>query len=60
VTNKLLTVQETARLLNISIFSVYRMANKGQIPSLKIGNMRRFKRTDLDTWLKKCSTTTEG
>jgi excisionase family DNA binding protein len=51
VKEKLLTVHETAKLLNIGIFTVYRMAQKGKIPSYKIGNARRFKKEEIEKWL---------
>jgi excisionase family DNA binding protein len=39
---RLLTVQETANTLNISVGSVYRRIMSGQIPSIKIGALRRI------------------
>jgi excisionase family DNA binding protein len=39
---KTLRVAEVARILDVSIKKVYRMAAKGQIPSLKISNSIRF------------------
>lgn len=49
----LLTVREVAELLSKSIFSIYRMAEKRQIPSLLIGGSRCFDPSVLALWLTK-------
>jgi len=49
----LLTVRDVARLLGKSPFSIYRMAQKRQIPSLMIGGSRCFDPSVLALWLAK-------
>ena len=39
---KLYKARELAELLNCNPQTIYRMADKGQIESVKVGNMRRF------------------
>lgn len=39
---KLIGVQELAQALSISTAQVYRLANSGQIPSMRVGNLFRF------------------
>jgi excisionase family DNA binding protein len=47
-----LRVAEVARILDVSIKKIYRMAAKGQIPSLKISNSIRFDPRDIAVWLR--------
>jgi len=49
----LLTVREVADLLGKSPFTIYRMAEKRQIPSLMIGGSRCFDPSVLALWLSK-------
>jgi excisionase family DNA binding protein len=49
----LLSVDEVADLLDLSKFTVYRMAKKKQIPCLLIGGSRRFDPSTLVLWLIK-------
>ena len=39
---KLYKARELAELLNCNPQTIYRMADKGQIESVKVGSMRRF------------------
>ena len=50
---RLLTVREVAELLGKSQFSIYRMAQKHQIPCLMIGGTRCFDPSALALWLSK-------
>ena len=52
-----LRVAEVARILDVSIKKIYRMAAKGQIPSLKISNSIRFDPRDIAVWLRSQSST---
>jgi excisionase family DNA binding protein len=49
--DRLLTVRDVAKLLGKSASSIYRMAQKGQIPSLTIGGSRCFDPSVLALWL---------
>ncbi len=52
-----LRVAEVARILDVSIKKIYRMAAKGQIPTLKISNSIRFDLHDIAAWLRRQSST---
>ena len=45
--SKLLTIKEAAKLLRIHEITLYRMANSGDIPVLKVGKQWRFDREKL-------------
>jgi excisionase family DNA binding protein len=47
-----LRVAEVARILDVSIKKIYRMAAQGQIPSLKISNSIRFDPREIAVWLR--------
>lgn len=50
---KLLTVEDVALFLNISITSVRRMQQRRLVPFIKVGGSVRFLLTDLLSYLKK-------
>lgn len=50
---RMLTVREVADLLQKSQFSIYRLAQRRQIPSLMIGGTRYFDPSVLAMWLSK-------
>jgi excisionase family DNA binding protein len=52
-----LRVVEVAQILDVSIKKIYRMAAKGQIPSLKISSSIRFDPHDIAAWLRNQSST---
>ncbi|MCL2093139.1 MAG: PTS sugar transporter subunit IIA [Treponema sp.] len=47
----ILTIDEVAKYLRVSERTVYDWAQKGEIPSGKIGTAWRFKRSDLENWV---------
>lgn len=47
-----MTLEEVAQYLQVSKDSVYRLAQRGEIPASKLGNLWRFKRQDIDEWMK--------
>ena len=47
----LLTASEVARILHISRSQVYLLMDRGDLPGLKVGSMRRFRREDLRRYL---------
>ena len=48
----LLTTEEAAALLKIGPATLQRLARAGKIPALKIGKLWRYRKSDLDEWLK--------
>lgn len=48
----LLTGVQVARMLQISIRSLYRLRSGKRLPpSLRIGGLTRWRRTDIETWV---------
>jgi PTS system nitrogen regulatory IIA component len=47
-----LTIQEVARMLGTDVRRVERMAQRGEIPSQKIGGRFRFNRAEVTEWLQ--------
>jgi len=47
----ILTIDEVAKYLRVSERTVYEWAQKGEIPSGKIGTVWRFKKTELEQWV---------
>lgn len=45
------TSEEAASYLRINPRTITRMAKRGEIPSIQIGRLWRFRRGDLDEWL---------
>jgi excisionase family DNA binding protein len=43
----LLTASEVARMLRISRSQVYRLMDRGDLPGLKVGYARRFRREEV-------------
>jgi len=47
----ILTIDEVAKYLRVSERTVYDWAQRGEIPSGKIGTVWRFKKSDLEKWV---------
>lgn len=47
-----MTVEEVAQYLQVSRDSIYRLAQKGKIPASKLGNLWRFKKEEIDGWMR--------
>ena len=47
----ILTIEEVAKYLRVSERTVYDWAQKGEIPSGKIGTVWRFKRLEIERWV---------
>ncbi len=48
-----MTVPEVAELLKLSEKTVYRLAQKKDLPGFKAGGSWRFRRRDIDAWAAK-------
>lgn len=55
-----LTVPEVAELLRLSEKTVYRLAQKRELPAFKVGSAWRFVRRDIDSWAKDRVRATRG
>ncbi|PIE97421.1 MAG: PTS fructose transporter subunit IIA [Treponema sp.] len=51
MSDEILTIDEVAKYLRVSERTVYEWAQKGEIPAGKIGNVWRFKKTDIEKWV---------
>ena len=47
-----MTAEEVATYLNISRSTVYRLAERGEIPVTRVGRSLRFTRESIDEWLE--------
>ena len=47
-----MTVSEVAQYLRVNPQTVYRKVKAGELPTLRIGRAIRFRRAELDAWLK--------
>lgn len=57
---RLLTINETARLMHLSRSSVYRLILSGALRSLKIGNLRRVRPEYIDAYLDQAEQEQQG
>jgi len=48
---ELMSIQEVASYLKVSPQTIYRRAQAGEIPAIKVGNRWRFRLTDIEGWL---------
>lgn len=46
------TVREVAIYLNVAEKTIYRLAQKGDLPGFKVAGAWRFRREDLDKWIE--------
>ncbi len=53
MTQDILTIEEVADYLKVNIRTVYRMLKAKEVSAFKVRNQWRFKREDLDMWVKK-------
>jgi len=56
VSNKLLTVNEVAKILRVSNMTVYRLVKSKQIPAIRVGKNYRIKEKDVEIYLDRGST----
>ncbi len=50
---ELMTVEEVAEYLKVTIKTIYRLLNKNEIPSTRVGHLHRFIKSDVNEWLRK-------
>ena len=60
LTDEVLTVSEVAEYLKINPQTVYHKAKAGKLPALRIGRAIRFRKAELDNWLRGPPTSTTG
>jgi len=57
--DKVLTIEELAAYPKISKSSLYKLAQKGEIPGQKVGKHWRFRRDIIDQWLAEGTSATK-
>jgi excisionase family DNA binding protein len=50
--DKLLTIDEVAGYLRLNRYTVYRMAERGELPGAKIARRWRFEEREIRQWLQ--------
>lgn len=50
--SELLTTEELAEYLNVKVSYIYQLTHVKRIPFIKMGAKLRFRRDDIDKWLK--------
>ena len=48
-----MTVHDVAEYLRLSEAKVYKLANEGRVPALRMGRSWRFKKEILDEWIRR-------
>jgi len=48
---EILTIKEVADYLQVNERTMYRLANKGEVPAFKVANAWRFRKCDIDEWI---------
>ena len=51
--NKIMTAQEVAQYLRLDVTTIYRLAQAGGIPAVKVGRAWRFKRELIEEWFRR-------
>lgn len=57
---ELMTLKEVAQYLRLSIQTLYKMVEQGRIPALKAGAQWRFRKTEVDEWMRKKAAVFKG
>jgi len=48
----IMNVHDLAEYLRLSEAKIYKLANEGQIPALRMGKLWRFKKEIIDEWIR--------
>ena len=50
--NEFITIEELSEKLNIKKATLYKWVQNGKLPAIKFGNLWRFKRKDIESWIE--------
>lgn len=50
--NDILTIKELSVYLKLAEKTAYRLASDGKIPGFKVGGAWRFRKSEIDQWIK--------
>ena len=51
--SELLTTEEVITFLRVNTRTLYRLIRAGDFPAVRVGRQWRFRRTDLEAWLRR-------
>jgi excisionase family DNA binding protein len=51
--SELLTTEEVISFLRVNTRTLYRLIRAGDFPAVRVGRQWRFRRTDLEAWLRR-------
>ena len=49
--DQLMSIKELADYLKVNVTTIYLWSQRGQIPAMKVGNLWRYRRSDIEDWL---------
>lgn len=52
MSDEIITIKEVAEYLKIKEKTAYALAAKGEIPGFKVGGAWRFRKSEIDKWIK--------
>ena len=55
----ILTISDIALLFKVAEKTVYALAQKGELPSFKVGGQWRFRRTAIESWIDERTVTSQ-
>ncbi|WP_133130220.1 helix-turn-helix domain-containing protein [Legionella yabuuchiae] len=55
-TEEIFTLKELSAYLKLAEKTGYRLASEGKIPGFKVGGSWRFRRSEIDSWIKQQET----
>lgn len=50
--DEIITIKELAEYLKIAEKTAYRFASEGKVPGFKVGGAWRFRKVEVDRWIK--------
>ena len=58
--DKIMTVKEVAKYLDVHPMTIYKLAKKREIPAFKVGGQWRFRKAALDKWAERKTNQNKG
>ncbi len=55
----IMTIKEVAAYLKLNEKTTYRLTSDGKIPAFKVGGSWRFRRSEIDRWIKEQEQSTQ-
>lgn len=50
--DEIFTIKEVANYLKLAEKTAYRLTSEGKLPGFKVGGSWRFRRSEIDAWIK--------